>query len=98
METNSFLDLDNLEVTDRDVLAEARAEAIKSGEEKKARVLKHMEANPHFTMREVAEKFGLDWVIEKDFVNGLGRIGFYADQSQTVLVCEIRDDLSKWFR
>ncbi|MDY7025189.1 MAG: hypothetical protein SVC26_02475 [Pseudomonadota bacterium] len=94
-------DLDDLSEIPAHILEAEAAEKFaadkKEAEEKIYRVVRFMQANPHFDARALAEKFDLHWKVKLQYDNGLGRIGFCTDLSLRFEVFEIIDSLRSWF-
>lgn len=55
-------------------------------------------SNPYAETRLIVDMFKLDWSLNADLGNGIGKIGFYTDASQRFLCFEIYDSIGKWFR
>lgn len=72
--------------------------AKQEAEQKIHTVMAFIQANPGCSTRKIVERFGLDWSLNKDFGNGIGKIGYYTDESQRFLVMELHDSIAKWFR
>lgn len=68
------------------------------GAERKQRVLRHIEANPNYPIRRLVKKFGLDWSLEKNFNNGVSRVGFYTGEDNLTLIMELYLPTAEWFR
>lgn len=74
------------------------AEAKLEADQKIHDVMRFIEANPGWSTRQVVEKFNLDWTLNQDFGNGIGKIGFYTDISDRFLVMELNLPINEWFR
>jgi len=82
-------------MTEADIEAQRKAElseVIKSGEEKKRRVLRYLENNNGRTIQEIVKKFDLAHDVKKDFGNGLVKMAFFADESMLVECFELTMD------
>ncbi len=65
-------------------------EIIKSGEEKKRRVLRFLENNNGWKIEAIVERFGLSHDVVEDYgSNGLVKIAFYADESMRIVCFEL---------
>ena len=67
-------------------------------EQKIHKVMRFIDANNGFGVRKIVEKFNLDWSLNRDFGNGIAKVGFYTDESNRFLVMELNLPIKDWFR
>ena len=71
---------------------------IKEGNEKKQRVISHIKANNNYSIKQLVNKFSLDWNLEKEFGNSIAKVGFYTGKDQRTLIMSLHLPVSEWFR
>lgn len=92
MNWNEMLNAPITKMTDKEFKAQEDkdlAEVVNSGEEKKQRVLRFLEANYNWPIAKIVQKFDLYHDVIKDFGNDLVQAGFYADESMRVLCFDL---------
>lgn len=62
------------------------------------KVMLWLESNAAAGAKKMVEKFGLSYSCEKDYGNGVSKVGFYTDASYQHLVCTLHLPTAEWFR
>lgn len=63
------------------------------------KIMQYIQANNKSNdVRRIVDRFNLDWTLEHDCGNGIGRIAFWSNESQRDLVMEMHLPINEWFR
>ncbi len=99
-----LLDTENLNETPeniqfaKDMDEKFQAEQKAHAEQKIHNVHRFIKANPDWNAHAIADKFGLDWSLDKDYGNGASKITFYTDESMLHSVMTLRLPTTDFFR